>query len=372
MAFRTLHINTERTWRGGEKQTLHLVTRLLARGHVAELVCQPNSPLAERARARDVPVHEISMRGDADPVAIARIGRVMRRGKFDVCQMHTSHAHMLGVLARGFRKSPYTLVTRRVDFSVLRSWISRLKYRHGVDRYIAISHAIRRVMIEDGIDPERIEVVHSGVSELPEPGIGRDELRRQMGFTDEHAVLGNVAHFAPHKGQLFLVRAVARLRESHPQLRVAIVGEGEERAAVEAELKERGVEDLFHLAGFQKDIAAYLGAFDLFTMPSIQEGLCTSILDALLAKLPVIASNTGGIPEIIEPGVTGYLAEPGSVDDLATQIATALDDPSEAERLAAAGQRRVREQFSADGTADGTIAVYERLCGAAAGAGDEH
>ena len=168
----TLHINTERTWRGGERQTLLLATGLRDRGHVAEIVCPPGAPLGERARAEGLTTHEFSLRGELNLRAIARLRRLYRRRDADIVQMHTSHAHTLGVLARFGRRRPRTIVARRVDYSIHRSGtpgFTRLKYGHGVDRYIAISEAIGEVLVSDGIDRDRISVVHSGVVPHPPP-----------------------------------------------------------------------------------------------------------------------------------------------------------------------------------------------------------
>ena len=364
LATRSLHLNTERTWRGGEKQTLYLVRGLLDRGHLAELVCPPGSPLESRAREQGVTVHPIPMRGELDLIAVTRIRRVLRGGDYDFVQMHTSHAHALGVLARGFGKRPITIVNRRVDFSILRRGLfglNRIKYRHGVDRYIAISHAIRAVLIRDGVDGDRIAVVHSGVEPLPVPAVDRATLRAQLGVRDDHVLVGNVAHLAGHKGQIHLVTAMAQLRESHPQVRCVVIGDGDERAALEAEVAGRGLKSVVQLPGFQRDVSGYLGAFDLFVMPSIMEGLCTSLLDALMADLPVIGSDTGGIPEIIRDGETGLLVPPGDPTALAAAIARLVDDRDLARRLAAAGRQHVEAGFSVDHMVEGTIGVYCRL-----------
>ncbi len=361
---RSIHINTERTWRGGEKQTLLLVTGLNARGHAAELICPPGSPLEERARAAGVQVRPLRMRGELDLFAVARLRRLMRSGGFEVCQMHTSHAHALGVMARGFRPRPFTVVNRRVDFSIHRRGmfgLNRIKYRHGVDRYIAVSHAIREVLVRDGVQEERIEVVHSGVDPLPPPQVDRATLRARLGAAPDDIVVGNIAHFAAHKGQIFLARAFSLLAGRLPRVRCVLVGDGEERARVEAEIAQLRVGAAVRLVGFQSDVASYLAAFDLFVMPSLLEGLCTSLLDALLAGLPVIGSRAGGIPEIIRDGETGLLVPPGDAAALAAAIERYVAEPAFARRLAAEGRVTAAESFSVARMVEGTLEVYRKL-----------
>lgn len=361
---RSLHINTERTWRGGEKQTLLLLRGLKRLEQPVELICQPGSPMEERAREAGVIVHPIAMRGEADLLAVRKIRRVMKHGAFDVCQMHTSHAHTLGVLARGLRKRPKTIVARRVDFSIYRRGMLKLnylKYRFGVDRYFAISAAIREVMVEDGIPADRITVVHSGVEALPEPHATRAEIRARHGIPIDAVVIGNLAHLASHKGQPVLIDAFTRLAAERPALHLLIVGDGDERPKLEAARDASEVGDRIHFAGFQRDVAGYLGAFDVFTMPSLKEGLCTSILDALRARLPVVASRTGGIPEIVHPEETGLLAKPGDAASLAEQLTRVLDDPAWGATLAEAGEQLVREEFSIDQTVRSSLAAYREL-----------
>ena len=360
----TLHINTERTWRGGERQTLLLARGLRDRGHIAEVVCPPGSPLGERARECGLTTHEMPLRGELNPRAISRIRRLYRERAVDIVQMHTSHAHTLGVLARFGRKRPRTVVARRVDYSIHRSGtpgFTRLKYGHGVDRYIAISRAIHDVLIDDGIPAERISVVHSGVVPHPAPGMSREAVRDALGIPVDAPVVGNVAHLADHKGQGHLIRAFPAVLAAHPTAHLVIVGEGEARPALEEEIRRLDLEARIHLAGFQTDIAACLGALDLFVMPSEQEGLCTSLLDALTAGLPVIGSEIGGIPEIIEPERTGLLAPVGDSPALAAAITRLLADRALAAALAEAGREKVARHFSADAMVEGSLRVYRAL-----------
>jgi len=368
-----MHVNTERTWRGGERQTLLLATGLRDRGHVVELVCPPGAPLGERARAAGLLVHDLRMRGELDPVAIVRLRRLYRERDIDVVQLHTSHAHTLGALARVGRRRPRTVVARRVDYSIHRSGtpgFTHLKYRFGVDRYIAISEAIRGVLIRDGIRPSRVSVVHSGVIPLPPAGSDRATIRASLGIPPAARVIGSVAHLALHKGEIHLLRAFVELAPRYPDLHLVIVGDGEERPGIVAEAERNGLVGRAHFPGFQADVAAYLSAFDLFVMPSLQEGLCTSLLDALAAGLPIIGSNTGGIPEIIEDGVTGLLAPPGSPRGLAATIARLLDEPARAAALLAAGKAKLA-RFGADAMVEGTIAVYRELLAPRARSRDE-
>ena len=177
--------------------------------------------------------------------------------------------------------------------------------------------------------------------------------------------MGNVAHFGWHKAQEVLVRATRLLVRSHPDAVVLLVGDGECRARVEEEATSLGLAgDRVRFLGFREDVPAILHALDVFVMCSTMEGLCTSILDALAARRPVVASRVGGIPEILEGG-NGLLVPPSDPQALAGAIGTVLDDVEEARAMADRGRRTVEERFSVDSTVDGTIAVYLEVLGGA-------
>jgi glycosyltransferase involved in cell wall biosynthesis len=362
---RVLHLNTERTWRGGELQTLQLARGLADRGHESRVVAQPASPLAEKARAADLPVHEVKMRGEADPIAVLALATLLRRTRPDIVHMHTSHAHTLGVLASRVTRIGKRVVSRRVDFSIFRNRLkaSAVKYRYGVDRYVTVSRAIRDVLVRDGIAPERIRVVHSGIVPGRFDGVAPADLRGELGLPPEARLVGNVAHFGWHKAQEVLVRAAKILAETHPAAVVLLVGDGDCRAKVEAESDALGLTgSAVRFLGFRADVPEVLAALDVFVMSSVLEGLCTSILDALASRRPVVASRVGGIPEILEGG-NGLLVPPKDPEALAAAIGRVLDDDDLARTMAARGRRTVEESFSVDATVAGTVVVYRELLG---------
>ncbi len=369
-ALRVLHLNTERTWRGGEQQLAWLLGGLARRGHRSLLVAQPASPLADRARAAGHEVRELRMRGEVDPLAVVRLAGLLRRERFDLVHVHTSHAHTLGALAAalGRARRPPVVLTRRVDFSIFRRsffGLNRLKYLHGVDRTITVSRAVRDVLVADGLPPERLVVVHSGIdpTRIEAAADQRAATRAELGVPDDHALVGNVAALVDHKGQRYLVDAIPKVLAAHPQTTFAIVGEGPLRAALEAQARARGVSERLRFTGFRDDVPALLAAFDLFVMPSHLEALGTSVLDAMAAALPVVATRAGGLPEAVADGETGLLCPPRDPAALATAITALLADPARARHMGEAGRRRVRAEFSKGAMVEGTLRVYRELLG---------
>lgn len=361
---RILHVNTERTWRGGEQQTLWLAAGLRDLGEESEVVAQPGSPLAERARAAGLAVHEVRMGGEWDLGAVLAIRRLYAARDPDLVHMHTSHAHTLGCLARVGRKRPLTVVSRRVDFSIYRNFLrtSWFKYRLLGDRYVAISRAVRDVLVKDGIPADRIEVVPSGVDTARLDAAKRKDLRADLGLPPGTPLVGDVAAFGWHKAQEVLVEAVPLLLLDVPDAHVVFVGDGECRGRVEAAAKRLGKSSArIHFTGFRDDVPEVLASLDVFVMCSVLEGLCTSALDAQAVGVPVVASAVGGLVEAVADGETGLLVPPRDPSALAAAAARILRDGALRRRLGEAGRLRVREGFSVKAMVEGSRSVYGRM-----------
>jgi len=362
---RILHVNTERTWRGGEQQTLYLLEALGRRKVFCHLVSQPGSPLTAKARAASLEVFPVAMRGEFDVPACLRIRRLIRRFGYDIIHSHTSHGHSLAYFASlgcGTRR----LVTRRVDFSIFRRsflGLNGVKYRHMAHGYIAISDAVRQVMEKDGIRGERIFVVPSGVDPQRLAGSSGRRLRGEFGIEADERVVINVAHLAGHKGQQYLVQAIAHVVGKIGRVRFFIIGSGERMQPLQRLAASLGIGGRIVFTGFRQDVGGFYDIADLFVMSSIQEGLGTAVLDALALGKPVVATDAGGLPEIIRDGQTGRLVPAADPVALARGIIELLENRELAGRLARRGQQMVREEFSVDAMAEKNIAVYRRLLG---------
>jgi glycosyltransferase involved in cell wall biosynthesis len=303
------------------------------------------------------------MRFEWSPVAIARIARLIRSRGFDIVHMHTSHAHTLGVIAARLARRAKTVVSRRVDFSIYRHAlsVSGFKYRHGVDRYIAISQAVKSALVKDGIAAARIDIVHSGVDPERLAASGAVLDRTAFGIPATATLCGTVAHMAWHKGLETLVDAAPEIVRLRPDAHVVLVGDGELRSALEARARAGPVSDHIHFTGFQKDVAPWHRAFDVFVMPSVMEGLCTSILDAFSVSKPVVASAVGGIPELVHHERTGLLVPPRDPLALAAAIVRLLNDRPHAATLGAQARALLLAEFTVDSMVDGTLAIYSNL-----------
>jgi len=363
---RTLHISTERGFRGGERQVLFLMRGLMERGHAATLIGQPDGELARRAAEAGVPVVPITMRCEADAIAFLWICSTLRDHEFDIVHMHTAHAHTLGVAASVLAGVGRRVVSRRVVSPVGTGCFSRLKYRHGVHRYVAISEAVKQVLVDAGVADERVSVVYSCLD--PDEAVGQPgrsaTLRAEFGIPLDAPVVGTVGALCPPKGFRHFLDAIPAVVAVVPDARFVLVGDGNLRAALEAQAERLGLgPDRLVLTGWRDDVPDLLPMFDLFVSSSVEEGLGTSVLQAMVAGRPVVVTDAGGLPETVTDGQTGRVVRAGDALELAKAITAMLTDRPGAERMAEAGRRAVRERFTPDKMIEGTIAAYRQALG---------
>jgi len=361
MKLNTLHVNTQKTWGGGEQQTLLLARGLAERGHQATVVCQPGSPLAHRCRQAGVPVEELRMRGEADFRAVWALRRIIRQGAYDIVHLHTAHAHTLGAAAVSLARRGRCIVSRRVIAPVAVGLLSAFKYHHGVARYIAVSHAVRATLLSGGVEPEKVTVVHSGIELERLAGASAAGVREELGLPADGPVVGHVGALTRAKGQRTLLEAVPLVLQAEAQAWFVIVGDGELREALEAQARELDIAERVVFTGFRSDVPRLLALFDVFCMPSLSEGLCTSVLEALALGKPVVASAVGGLPEMVHDGETGLLVPPGDAKTLAEALVRLLRDRQLAAALGQGGKRLVETEFTADAMVEGTLRVYREV-----------
>ncbi len=365
-----LHINTEKTWRGGESQVFSLVTGLRKAGHRVCVAALPGGALAGRCREAGIDLFEVKMAGDLDIGAASRIARFARERGFDILHAHTARAHALGLLARHMGAPGKLVVARRLDFPISTGLAGRLKYRSSrVDMFLAVADVIRRILIEAGVSPGKIRVVNSSIdlSRFEEARSRRAslraEVRDELGLPHHDPVIGNVAALADHKSQTDLIAAVPALLREIPAARVIIAGEGKLRPALEAQIRSLGLGERVRILGFRSDVPRLLAALDLFVMSSKLEGFCNSVLEAFAMSLPVVATRAGGLPEMVFDGETGLLTPVHDPASLAAALVRMLGDGEMARRMAEAGRRLVESQYTAERMVERTRAAYADLPG---------
>jgi glycosyltransferase involved in cell wall biosynthesis len=352
-----VHLDSHMSWRGGEQQVLYLTQRLHAGGHRSVVICPPHSALYQRAQEAGLPTEALRMRHELDLMAAWHLGRYLRRQRVELLHMHTPHAHTIGLLAGKLAPHVRLVVSRRSDFAPARNWLSRCKYAHPGVQYVAVSDAVRHVLITSGVPAQRVQTIYSGID------LHRfAEIQAAPAlFPAGTRIIGTVGHLAGQKGHRYLLEAIALLIRDEPRLGIVIAGDGALRATLEAQAVALGITDHVCFTGFRHDILALMQSFEIFVFSSYFEGLGTAILDAMALGKPVVATRAGGIPEAVQDGITGLLVPPRDPQALADAVRYLLCHPEHVQAFGRAGRQRVQHAFTVEQMVCRTLKVYERV-----------
>ncbi len=366
---RVLHLDTEMTWRGGENQLRLLLEGLASTDIESHVALRPGSAAAARLKPQ-ARVFECPMRGGMDPGAGWRLARYCKQHAIDLIDAHTSNAHSLALLASLFHPVLKIVVHRRVDYEPKRDLVNRLKYESArVDRYVAISEAIKRVLVGWGLPASRISVVKSAVEHGKLRSLDRERCRAQLattyGIEPGKTFIGNASALTAQKGHDVLLHAAAELKRRGVPFHVFVAGDGELTNPLEKLRTHLGLEHDVTFMGFITDVASFLGGLDVMAVPSNFEGLGTVILDAIGAGLPVVATRVGGIPEIVIHGDTGMLSEKGDAKGLADNLEALVKDPALRGKLNSQARAWIDREFSVKAMVGGNLDVYRELLGKA-------
>lgn len=355
---RILHLNTESGFRGGERQVQLLALGLRERAHEQHFFALAEAPFVRRMAADGFAVtgyRKPWLLGPRSPLLTRRLQALAAEFRPDIVHAHTGNAHTLAVQA--FLGKLPVVTTRRVDFAVKPG--SRAKYAAPGQHFIAISTAIRDVLVAGGVPPDSVHLVPSGIDTGRVTGGNRETLRSAWLGAQQGPLVGFVGALVDHKAPWILAEAASTIRRRLPGARVVMVGEGPLRPRLE-QIAAADPAALL-LTGHRDDIADCYAAFDLFVMPSKLEGLCTALIDALAAGVPAIASRAGGIPDVVEDGVTGRLVPPLEAGALADAVVALWSDEAARRRFAENGRRAVETRFTAAAMVAGTEQVYRTI-----------
>lgn len=291
------------------------------------------------------------------------IARVAKKYPSHILHAHDAQAHTAAVMANAlFGARIPVVLSRRVDFPVAQSITSAWKYNHRCIKAIAcVSDAIADIVRASVKHPERVKTIHSGVDSSKFANCTRNgSLLRELQLLKESILIGNVAALADHKDYPTFLRTVKRLSIKNPNIHAVIVGTGPLESEIKVLSKEMSLEKTVHFLGFRNDVAQLLPELDVFLFTSKTEGLGTSLIDALACGAPVVATRAGGIPEIIQHGQNGFLAEVGDDATLAAFTETLLADTDIREKHIQLG-RETAKQFSVEAMVQNTLQLYREI-----------
>jgi len=371
---RVCHVAMADLWAGAEVQ-LAILLRSLARHEDLEVsaILLNAGRLAHDLQGAGIRTNVI-LEGERNPLSIMKkLSDYFRRNKIEVLHTHKYKDNILGALASVCHDIPYRVRTvhgASEPFEGLQAlkmnfyeMLDGVINRWAVDRLLAVSFALRDPLVARfGID--KVTCIHNAI-DVDQIRATRDpaDLRKELGLDQHDFIIGTMGRLVPVKGLDVFLRAARILKDHGKTAKFIIAGDGPLRGLLQALSHQFGLEHEVLFLGHRNDSHDILGLMDLFVLPSLNEGIPLVLLEALALSRPVVATDVGGIPEVIEHGISGLLVRAGKEADLARGCLALIDDPVLAQRLGRAGRKRVEGAFSAEVMAENVANVYRTLVG---------
>lgn len=332
-------------------------------------VVEEAGDLAGEVTAMGVPFVLLGKRRGIDPGLVRRLASLVREYNIDLLHAHNQGAMFYCGLAGLLTRIPAIYTRHGASFGRSRRHQRLSRLASAMARRVVCvgQDALEVTLKRDRVPRAKARLIYNG-ADLDR--FGRDtrlgaEVRAELGIGLESPVVMSVGRLSPEKDQVGMVRAMAQV----PDTWLVLVGEGEERGAIEAEAEALGISNRVILTGVRRDVARLLCAADVFALSSLSEGVSIAALEAMAAGLPMVATNVGGNPEIVRPGVTGLLVEPGEPRELATALGELLADPERARSMGRAGRALAEERFSLRAMVGAYCDLYREVVQGRAGGG---
>jgi len=354
-----LHLDSGLAFRGGQQQVLQLAIGLARVGVEQQLVLRSGSVFERRAAEANLPFTALPFRSEVDLASALQLRKVIRRFQPQIVHAHDARTLGLAALTWAMRTRSRIIAARRVAFPLRRNPLTAIKYRSVARRIIAVSQYVRDLLVASGVEEGQVDVVYDGVDLNNVPL--KSDSREKLGVKAEACLIGCAGHFVAEKGHEFLIRAFAYIRQLVPDAILVLIGDGELKREYQILVQQLDLEGKVVFHGFVPDLRSLLPALDLFVFPSLHEGLGSSLLVAMACEVPICASRTGGIPEIVKDGVTGYLFNPGDVAAISQSVLEALKSPERSAELAKAAAKIVVQKFSTAHMVEATREVYANV-----------
>jgi glycosyltransferase involved in cell wall biosynthesis len=353
---------------GTELNAVRTLERLdRARFDVSLVSLTEQGPLRERYERAGIPVHPVPLTNMYGPAALRKAARLvawLRRERVDVVHCHDLYTNIYAAGCARLAGVPLIIASRRWWQAIpgrAHALGNQASYRWVAHRVLANSAAVGRRLVEEGVPPAKVVVVPNFLDDgafEPLPDAERRAALARFGVPPEALVVGAVAMLRPEKDLVSLVRAVGRLAPAHPALHLLLVGQGSCEAELAAMARELGVGDRVHFAGYQPGRPNPHQYLDVSVLCSLHEGFPNSIIEAMAAARPVVATRVGGIPDAVAHESTGLLVEPGDPAALAAAIGRLAADAELRARFGAAGRARAVADYRAEAVLDTLSALY--------------
>lgn len=358
---------------GGMREHVRLLMRGIRYRCILVVAGPPDPEMREEVLSLDGEYYDVNISPGLSPLDDWRtsnyLAHLNSKFHFDIIHAHGFKASVPARLAAWRTGIPGVVYTSHnmVDqnWTGLRRkiyWKMERSLAKVTDKLIVVSEAMKERFIQEGIPASRVELVHNGISLKPyELPLDREAKRAQLGVAPGQTMIVCPARLIPSKGVDLLLEAVRKMGETRSlnSLQVLVLGDGPLRAELENSAATLGLKDTVRFLGHRKDMPEVLKAADLFVLPSLAEGLPLSILEAMAAGCPVVASNVGGIPDAIRHGENGFLVNPGDAGALARALEFILSNPERRQAYASQARQNAITRFSSERMVEDVYRIYE-------------
>lgn len=331
-----IHTESSPNWGGQEQRIYQEMIEMKARGHRMILVTVIDCPLAQKCLEAGVEVHGMHFRNQFFPSNLLRLIKLFLSSRADVLNPHSSKDGWLAVLAGRLAGVPCIIRSRHIEVDYPKKLISQFAFRRLPDHVITTSERIRQRMIQElDVPDDRIETIPTGIDFERFSTADRSKLRGELGLTGETKVVGMISVLRSWKGHRYFLEAARKLLDGGLNMEFVIAGDGPQKATIMEQIAGLGLEKNIRLLGHRDDIPEVLKALDVLVLPSTGgEGIPQIILQAHGMSVPVVATRAGGIPEVVENGVTGRLIDPTDAEQLARAITEVFEEPDKSADMA--------------------------------------
>lgn len=360
---------------GAERLTVSILNNLDKEKfapRVGVFYIRDGNPMADDIRALGIPVDLLSIPYLRDITAVPRLYKYLKAVHADLVHTQLEMADSMGNLAAKLCRLPsvstqHTMPAQDMKIkSKLHQSIELFSLRHFCDLVISVSEEARRFHLDiSRASPASVRTLYNGIDLSPYANLdhvkARIDVRREFDLPEDSALLTTVAVLRELKGIQFLIRALPAILASNPNTYYLVVGSGAYRDALFDEAKQAGIAERVIFAGQRDDIPRLLAASDVFVLPTLTEALPTVLAEAMAARLPIIASAVGGVPEMVQDGQNGRLVQPTDIKQLEVECISLLADPEKMKFMGAAGWKIVNENFNIHKQVDKLTDLYLSL-----------
>ena len=329
---------------------------------------RPKNELLDHAARLNLKTATLYTGSAYNPFVVLELARLLKQEKPDLIVAHGYRPLILSILLKPFYKVPIIVYSRGFTAENLKIRLYGKLYRTTMrlsDLILAVSEGHKRILRDYGLASDKIQVIHNAVSvdafqnsKMVDQG---KEVFRKLNVPDESALVVSAGRLSPEKGHRYLVEAIGMLQGSSNKTHFVFCGEGPCQKELEKQSKDLGISGICHFVGFRRDLKEIFQAMDLMVLPSLTEGLPNVVLEAFACAKPVVATDVGGVPEIVEDGINGILVPPKRSDLLAGVIKDCLAAPEKRRLMGEAGYQKVKSDFTFESQAQKLEAIYNEV-----------